>query len=70
MHSSRLSHRERRAYGSEMGTVKVSFRYVGLAKTWFLLIQLGLSIDGRVYHLYGLTDEEIAFIESMIKPME
>ena len=53
-----------------MGTVKVSFRYVGLAKTWFLLIQLGLSIDGRVYHLYGLTDEEIAFIESMIKPME
>jgi hypothetical protein len=28
------------------------------------------EIDSRVYDLYGLTDEEIAFIESMIKPME
>ena len=27
-------------------------------------------IDQELYAKYGLTDEEIAFIESMIKPME
>ena len=26
--------------------------------------------DEELYEKYGLTDEEIAFIESMIKPME
>lgn len=26
--------------------------------------------DAELYEKYGLTDEEIAFIESMIKPME
>ena len=26
--------------------------------------------DAELYTKYGLTDEEIAFIESMIKPME
>jgi site-specific DNA-methyltransferase (adenine-specific) len=26
--------------------------------------------DAELYAKYGLTDEEIAFIESMIKPME
>ena len=26
--------------------------------------------DANLYAKYGLTDEEIAFIESMIKPME
>lgn len=30
-------------------------------KTW---------IDAELYEKYGLTEEEIAFIESMIKPME
>jgi hypothetical protein len=28
------------------------------------------DIDRQLYAKYGLTDEEIAFIESMIKPME
>ena len=27
-------------------------------------------IDAKLYEKYGLTEEEIAFIESMIKPME
>lgn len=27
------------------------------------------EIDAQLYAKYGLTDEEIAFIESMIKPM-
>jgi hypothetical protein len=27
------------------------------------------TIDRQLYAKYGLTDEEIAFIESMIKPM-
>ena len=31
------------------------------SKTW---------TDEELYAKYGLTDEEIAFIESMIKPME
>ena len=29
-----------------------------------------LWTDDELYKKYGLTDEEIAFIESMIKPME
>ena len=29
-----------------------------------------LWTDAELYAMYGLTDEEIAFIESMIKPME
>lgn len=33
----------------------------GFTKTW---------IDAELYEKYGLTEEEIAFIESMIKPME
>jgi hypothetical protein len=28
------------------------------------------EIDKQLYAKYGLTEEEIAFIESMIKPME
>ena len=28
------------------------------------------EIDRQLYKKYNLTDEEIAFIESMIKPME
>ena len=28
------------------------------------------DIDRQLYAKYGLTDDEIAFIESMIKPME
>jgi hypothetical protein len=28
------------------------------------------EIDVQLYTKYGLTDEEIAFVESMIKPME
>ena len=28
------------------------------------------EIDKQLYAKYGLTDEEIAFIEGMIKPME
>ena len=28
------------------------------------------GIDAQLYVKYGLTEEEIAFIESMIKPME
>ncbi len=35
--------------------------YVGFTSTW---------TDEALYEKYGLTDEEIAFIESMIKPME
>lgn len=27
------------------------------------------EIDAQLYAKYGLTDEEIAFVESMIKPM-
>ena len=28
------------------------------------------EIDAQLYKKYGLSDEEIAFIEKMIKPME
>lgn len=28
------------------------------------------AIDQQLYRKYGLTDEEVAFIEKMIKPME
>jgi len=43
---------------------KQSFAYVPLqdfTKPW---------TDEELYRKYNLTDEEIAFIESMIKPME
>lgn len=43
---------------------KANFRFVPLqdfSKPW---------TDAELYAKYGLTDEEIAFIESMIKPME
>ncbi len=30
----------------------------------------GNAIDAQLYKKYGLTEEEIAFIEKMIKPME
>ena len=43
---------------------KMSFSFVPIqdfSKPW---------TDEELYEKYGLTDEEIAFIESMIKPME
>ena len=51
------------AKSSQDATSK-TFQFVPLqdfAKSW---------TDAELYDKYGLTDEEIAFIESMIKPME
>ena len=44
-----------------------------LKKVYSLVPQQDFSkpwTDAELYEKYGLTDEEIAFIESMIKPME
>lgn len=49
---------------ASMNMSKVSYSFVPLqdfSKPW---------TDEELYAKYGLTDEEIAFIESMIKPME
>ncbi len=49
---------------ASMNMSKVSYSFVPLqdfSKSW---------TDAELYEKYGLTDEEIAFIESMIKPME
>lgn len=48
----------------DQGSSKAVYHYVPIqdfTKPW---------TDEELYAKYGLTDEEIAFIESMIKPME
>ena len=49
---------------SGMNITKENFQFVPLqdfSEPW---------TDEKLYKKYGLTDEEIAFIESMIRPME
>ena len=45
----------------------------GTSKVYELVPQQDFSkswTDTELYAKYGLTDEEVAFIESMVKPME
>ena len=49
---------------SGFGLSKIVFQFVPVqdfSKSW---------TDEELYEKYGLTDEEITFIESMIRPME